>query len=232
MKQKPHRSRHAPASGFTLIEVAATMIIISLLMMGQMKGSLMLDIAKEKKLESDFRNLATALYVYQDIYGAIPGDDARANRHLSTEAGIAGNGNGQIDGRWDDAASTSEASRIWLHLELAGLLDQSTGTAHVNAFGRPMGIQGGSGDPAHSPIVNAAGSGLGGVYALCSRGIPGKFVLSLDAKVDDGNPATGAMLATPDHGANYAPGAAAATAGTGTATDVDPNGEYIVCTSA
>ncbi len=236
MNRKPHPPRHhrlpSPAGGFTLIEMAATLIIISLLMVGQMKGGQMLDIANEKKLEADFRNLTTAIYVYQDIYGAIPGDDAQADRHLLADAGIVGNGNGQIDGRWDDAASTSEASRVRLHLELAGLLEKTSSAISVNVFGRPMGIQSSHGDPALSPIINAAGKGLSGAYALCSRGIPGRLVLSLDTRVDDGDPSKGAMLATPDHGASHASGAAAATTGTDAATDIDPNSEYIVCMGA
>lgn len=227
--KSPSHPQHQPSRGFALIEMAATLIVISLLMVGQMKGSQMLDIAREKKLEADFRNLTTAIYVYQDIYGAVPGDDIQADQHLASNSGISGNGNGQIDGYWNDTAQASEASRVWLHLKLAGLLNRTDGNAAsdnpFNIFGRPMGIQGGNADPARSPIVNAAGKGMGGIYALCSRGVPGRLVLSLDTKIDDGNPASGAMLATPDHGPNYTPGA-------GAATNIDPNGEYIVCMGA
>jgi hypothetical protein len=36
---------------------------------------------------------------------------------------------------------------------------------------------------------------MNGSYIICSKNIPGQFVLQLDATLDDGNPATGFMRA-------------------------------------
>lgn len=215
-----------PADGFTLIEMVVVLIVIALLMMGQAKGSQLLDVAREKKLESDFRKLATAIYTYQYQYRAIPGDDALADQHTAADPGTVGNGNGRLEGTWTDAASASEASRIWLHLRLANLLEGVTDISAsdyfpVNAFGHPLGIQSRDG-AAVAPIQNASGIGVNGIYIACSRGIPGRLVQSLDIKMDDGSPSTGAMMATPDTGDLYALGAPAA-------TDVDPDRNYIVC---
>jgi hypothetical protein len=80
-----------------------------------------------------------------------------------------------------------------------------------------------------SPIKDVFGMGIRGTYIICSTGIPGRFVQSLDQKVDDGDPSTGSMLATLDNGPAYTLGVSAATLDTGTATDIDPNNVYIVC---
>lgn len=223
-----HHRKIAPplSSGFTLIEMAIALIVIALLMIGQAKGSLLLDVAREKNLESDFRNLAIALYSYQDKYKAIPGDDALAVQHVSAPASAVGNGSGLIDGNWNDTVSTSEAYLVWQHLRLANLVDGPTDTAApnylpVNTFGRQIGIQSGKGDT-NAPIVTASGTAPIGTYFICSRGIPGRLVSSLDIKVDNGNPATGSMLATPDTGSDFTNGATAATV-------IEPDREYIVC---
>ncbi|MEO8418749.1 MAG: prepilin-type cleavage/methylation domain-containing protein [Methylophilaceae bacterium] len=198
------------------------------------RGTLLLDSVREKKLEVDFRNIITALYLYQDKYRAIPGDDANADKHLSTGLAIVGNGNGHIEGRWNDAATASEAANVWLHIRLARLLEGSTDVAAayyfpVNALGSPMGMQMGQSNVNSSPIKNASGVGLNGAYIICSRGIPGRLVQTLDLKMDDGNPSTSSMMATLDTGAAYALDAPAATVGTGAATDINPDSKYIVC---
>lgn len=214
------------SSGFTLIEMAIALMVIALLMVSQAKGSQLLDLAREKKLESDFRNLTAEIYAYQDKYKAIPGDDALAAQHVSAPASTAGNGTGLIDGNWNDTTATSETYLVWLHLRLANLMDGPTDIAAedywpTNTFGRPIGIQSGKGS-AHSPILNASGTGLSGAYYICSRGIPGRIVPSLDIKVDNGDPTTGSMMATLDTGSSYALGALAAAV-------IEPDREYIVC---
>lgn len=226
MKHIPRKKTSPFAQGFTLIEMAIALIAIALLMIGQAKGSLLLDVARAKNLESDFRNVATAIYAYQDKYKAIPGDDAQAVQHISAPASTIGNGNELIDGNWYDTGSTSEAYLVWLHLRLANLVDGPADTAAadyqpVNTFGRQIGIQSGKGGT-NTPIVTASGAAPTGAYFICSRGIPGRLVSSLDIKVDNGNPATGSMLATLDTGSNFTNGATAATV-------IEPDREYIVC---
>jgi prepilin-type N-terminal cleavage/methylation domain-containing protein len=226
MKHSSRKITLALAQGFTLIEMAIALIVIALLMIGQAKGSLLLDVAREKNLESDFRNVAAAIYAYQDKYKAIPGDDALAAQHVSAPASMVGNGTGLIDGNWYDTVSTSEAYLVWLHLRLANLVDGPTDTTAadyqpVNTFGRQLGIQSGKGD-ANAPIVTASGTAPTAAYFICSRGIPGRLVSSLDIKVDNGDPATGSMMATLDTGADFTNGVMAATA-------IEPDREYIVC---
>ena len=64
-------------------------------------------------------------------------------------------------------------------------------------------------DITKTPIkdLSAAPVAIHGTYIICSAGIPGKLAKQLDTTMDDGNTATGSMMATPTTG--YSLGAAA-----------------------
>lgn len=214
-------------AGFTLIELAIVLVIIGLLLGGVLKGQELINSAKVKSFANDFRNIPVFIYGYQDKFKALPGDDARANTNvngtLTTNAGI---GNGQLDGRWDDAAAvTSETALFWQHVRLAGLAQGATDIAAAdyyprNADGGAIGIESGG----QSPVVDTQATpvGINGTYVICSRGILGKYVKQLDITMDNGDTGTGSMLATPQAG--YTLGAAAVA----TASIVDGT-SYIVC---
>ena len=219
--------------GFTLLEMGLVIFLVSLLLVGSLRGAELIDTADVKGLVKDFQNLQILLATYQDRFRSQPGDDRNAKAHFGEDA-VPGEGNGVIDGNWYDSSGTSEASRTWQHIRLAGLMSGATiFTASdypaLNSIGYPIGLQSGTSDPAKSPIRNVQGGPLLGTYIMCSRGIPGKLVLSLDIQLDDGNPGSGAMLATLDTGAAYTLGSAAATLATGTPTDIQPERSYIVC---
>jgi len=212
-------------SGFTLIELAIVLVIIGLLLGGVLKGQELINSAKVKNMASDFRNIPVYLYGYQDKFRAIPGDDASAVAHLGATATatttVATRGNGQLDGRWNDApAATSEAALFWQHVRIAGLAQGATDVAAAdyypkNADGGNIGIEAGR---TATPAIAA----MGGTYVICSTGVLGKYVKQLDITMDNGDTATGSMMATPSTG--YAPGAAA----TPTLNIVDGT-SYIVC---
>lgn len=222
-----------PQRGFTLIEMGLVLILITLVLSGTLRGAELISSAQIKELAEDFQSIRISLNAYQDNFRFQPGDDARADAHLGAAA-QAGNGNGIIDGTWYDSGNGSEASRAWQHIRLAGLMRGSSDFAAadyqpLNALGHAMGLQGGAGDPALSPILNAQGTAFAASQIICSRGIPGRFVLALDTMLDDGKPDTGAMLATLDIGPDYALGAAAATLANGTVSDLQRDQRYIVC---
>lgn len=97
------------------------------------------------------------------------------------------------------------------------------------SLGTAMGRQGVGSDPEKSPIKDAHGSVLTGSVITCARRIPGKLVLRLDIKMDDGNPATGSMLATLDTEVGYRLGAMPSALGTQTLSDLQPDQLYIAC---
>lgn len=222
-----NRSRAARLrqAGFAFIEMALVIFLMSLLLTGTLRGADLINSGSAKMLANDFRALPLLVRTYQDKYRALPGDDAGAAARFG--AGTqAGNGNGVIDGNWYDTGSASEASRLWQHLRLAGLAAGTSNPAAPDfaakgSLGQPLGLQSGTDDPARTPIRNAQGKALPGGLIVCARAVPGRLVQSVDASLDDGDPATGNMLAAPDDG-SYAVGAPAAAA-------IDPDQTYVVC---
>lgn len=138
-------------------------------------------------------------------------------------------GNGIIDGAWNAANdATNESIVFWQHVRLAGLTSGSTTVGAtdylpLNAAGGAIGIQSGTNVVASSPVNGTAGANpIRGTYIICSPNILGKFAKQLDIQLDDGNTATGSMMATPTVG--YALGAVA----TATAS-IDDATVYTVC---
>ncbi len=232
-------------SGFTLIEIAIVLVIIGLLLGGVLKGQELINSAKVKNLATDFRNIPVFIYGYQDKFKALPGDDRNVGDHLSgicanttpgdpttspCYAATGATGNGIINGAWNEATDTNaESYRFWQHVRVAGLTSGSTtiGAADylpVNAVGGTIGIQSGTTVVANAPVVDlsATPAAIHGTYIICSPNILGKFAKQLDIQLDDGNTATGSMMATPTTG--YAIGNSATATGA-----IDDAQIYTVC---
>ncbi len=220
-------------SGFTLIEIAIVLVIIGLLLGGVLKGQELINSAKVKNLANDFKNIPVFVYGYQDKFKSLPGDDARLADHITggtacTAGATCVVGNGVIEGAWNASTVAAESYVFWQHVRLAGLAPGSTDTAAtdylpVNAAGGNIGFQSGTNNVATTPVNAAAGANpIRGSYIICSEGILGKFVKQLDLQMDDGNTASGSMMATPTTG--YALGADAEPTAT-----VDDATTYTVC---
>jgi prepilin-type N-terminal cleavage/methylation domain-containing protein len=220
-------------SGFTLIEIAIVLVIIGLLLGGILKGQELINSARVKNLATDFRNIPLFIYGYQDKFRALPGDDKAAVTHVNgilatTPAGQQGNG--VIDGNWNSTTATDESFLFWQHVRLSGLAPGSTTITApdylpTNAAGGTIGIQSGTSVATSSPILDSSNNPIRGAYIICSTGILGKFVKQLDTQIDDGNTATGSMMATPSNG--YTLGKVA-TPTTGT-NAIDDAAAYTVC---
>jgi prepilin-type N-terminal cleavage/methylation domain-containing protein len=190
-------------SGFTLIEIAIVLVIVGLLLGGILKGQELINSARVKNLASDFRNIPLFIYGYQDKFKALPGDDPRADTNVGGELATGSTGNGVIDGSWDSTSSTAESVLFWQHVRLAGLAPGVTTVPATlpgdymptNASGGIIGIQSGTTEVGDSPLVGADNRAIGGAYVICSSGILGKFVKQLDIQMDDGNTASGSMMA-------------------------------------
>lgn len=214
-------------SGFTLIEIAIVLVIIGLLLGGVLKGQELINSAKVKNLATDFRNIPVFIYGYQDKFRSLPGDDSLLAQHVQngvscTPVATADHcvlGNGLIDGSWNAYGKADESYLFWQHVRLAGLTSgptdipaapgQGDGFRPLNAAGGEIGIQSGTSDTAKTPILDLAATpkAIRGTYIICSPNILGKFARQLDIQLDDGNTATGSMMATPTTG--YALGKAA-----------------------
>ncbi|MBI5919803.1 MAG: prepilin-type N-terminal cleavage/methylation domain-containing protein [Nitrosomonadales bacterium] len=218
-------------SGFTLIEIAIVLVIIGLLLGGVVKGQELINSAKVKNLANDFRNIPLLIYDYQDKYRALPGDDSSAASHVNggTNATTPANtiGNGIINGAWNSSTASDESYLFWQHVRLANLTSGSTTVGATdylptNTMGGNLGIQSATTSATSTPVKDSANVAIRGTYVICSSNIPGKYAKQLDTQLDDGNTASGSLLATPSSG--YATGNAA----TATAS-IDDATSYTVC---
>lgn len=200
--------------GFSLIELAIVLVIAGLLLAGVMRGQELIANAKVKSLASDFRNIPTYFYGYQDRFRALPGDDHAADAHVSgavaTTTGQAQNG--LIQGNWNSATNTDESFLVWQHLRLAGL---ATGATDItSAQYAPRNSEGGQLGVTSVAALGAVTAGtFNSAHAMCSDGILGRYAQQLDTMLDDGAGNSGAMRivvnGTPGSG-EAAPAAASA----------------------
>jgi hypothetical protein len=197
--------------GNNLVDTSIALSIIALLLGAVIKGPEIVDNAKVKKLATDFRNIPVFLNSYHSMYKTYPGDDATigtANSHLpnatkctATASGSCNPGDGVIEGNWNDITPASETFVIWQHMRLAGLVTGATAFDSPdylpqNAVGRMMGVQSGTADVTKTPINSTSGATpIRGAFIVCSQGIMGKLAKMLDNMMDDGNTATGYMMA-------------------------------------
>jgi prepilin-type N-terminal cleavage/methylation domain-containing protein len=186
-------------NGFTLVEIAIVLVIVGLLIGGVLKGQEMITNAKLKRIESDNAGLAAAMYSYQDRYLQLPGDDSFADTRFSVydaADSAIGNGNGTIEGAWDMNIATAwndgteETLKFFAHLRAAGLIPGGgkDSTRPTNAYGGQIGIQNGS-------------LGISGHVAIFGA-LEGPIAKIIEARLDDGNPATGRIQAGVTGGTN------------------------------
>lgn len=137
----------AKQSGFTLVELAIVMIVIGLLIGGILKGQELISSAQLKKTYSAVQGYRAAVYTFKDKYRAYPGDMMNAGDFLSGCAAMnscfnaGGNGDGIVGtpnitnwSRNDQSTTNSEATQLWIHLSLAGLISGVSGQ-NVRAWG-------------------------------------------------------------------------------------------------
>ena len=115
-------NRKPGEAGFTLVEIAIVLVIIGLLLGGILKGQEMINQARIKNAINDFNGLTVAVTSYQDRYRALPGDDKGASARWTTQAPADGNGDGVIQGLYNDATATTESHLFWQHLRIAGFV--------------------------------------------------------------------------------------------------------------
>lgn len=208
-------------AGFTLVEIAIVLVIISLLLGGILKGQELINSTKVKSLVNDFRSTAAAYYSYQDRFRAIAGDDAGVVAHVggtlaTTPASTVGNG--RINGWPFSTTTTDESMLFWQHVRLAGLLTGSTTVAAgynpLNAAGGQLGVT--------AETIDSAGT-LSGTVFICASGIDGRSARQMDSMMDDGISNTGSLRLYA-----AAPTAAAAAVAPAAVTD---GTIYVVCSA-
>ena len=210
-------------SGFTLVEIAIVLVIIGLLLGGILKGQEMITQAKIKNLINDFNGVTVAVTSYQDRYRSLPGDDPNATTRWTVQAPASGNGNGIIQGLYNDATLTTESHLFWQHLRIAGFVPglttgTSAGQPPTNAAGGLIGVESGT------PGTNGLGFTA---LIICFSNLPEKVASAIDGQMDDGVPNSGQVRAQLQTAANP-PTATDATGAASAYVETGVN-QYLMC---
>ncbi|MBE6447422.1 MAG: prepilin-type N-terminal cleavage/methylation domain-containing protein [Alphaproteobacteria bacterium] len=100
--------------GFSLIEVAIAVLVISLIATFSLKGKDLIQTAKLRATIDQVESFRVAINSFSDKYGAFPGDLVNAKELIDLSLDN-GNGSGQIE-------SIDDVKRFWSHLLKAGLI--------------------------------------------------------------------------------------------------------------
>ncbi|MDR2645903.1 MAG: prepilin-type N-terminal cleavage/methylation domain-containing protein [Holosporaceae bacterium] len=171
--------------GFSLIEVAIAVVVISIIASFALKGRELINSTKLKSVAHQVNAFKVAIQGFVDKYGALPGDFSVA-REMINNSLQNGSGNGVI-------ASEEDAKRFWQHLVAADSLNLEL----VNGY--PLSKVGG-----HYTVSSNIPDRSGTWIILCSgatnnenfTGIltPEEAYL-IDKDNDNGNPLTGEIQA-------------------------------------
>jgi len=163
-------------TGFTLVEIAIVMIVMGFLLIIVLKGREIITNAKLGKLENQLNGTRVAIYMYQDRYRALPGDDPRAVIRFNFEGNQSGNGNNKIEGAFDSPNHQDESRQFWAHLRGTELLNQEGITtlfdSPLNPFDGMLGVS--------SEVIN-----WGGEIAIVFTQIPSQVVPIIMSHVDE-----------------------------------------------
>lgn len=185
------RSRHAPgsASGFTLIELAIVLVVITLILAVVLQSTSLITSSGSQAVMSAVKDMGEALTQFRTRYGYLPGDMPNATTQVpgvvagSCSATANGDGNGSID--------ATEVACVNNHLFNAGYIKGGTGPTTIVLSGKVI-------------TVRAIGRSISAVTSLptSTRNVievwnaPCQIAQDLDNKIDDGNFATGNIRAT------------------------------------
>lgn len=218
LKMKPMKG--ACDRGFTLVEIAITMVIIGFLIGGVLVGRNMINDAGLRQIISTADKYKVAIILFKGKYRHLPGDMPNAYRFWGAEAGCTdavvvgggsgcnGNGNGYTT--WNDG----EGPRAWQFLALSGMIAGSYtgiggGTNYRETIGRvnaPISTHNNgnywlSGDATHNIIVLNLGAHRVN-SASYGRLFSTMDAWQIDKKMDDGIANLGEVVTLSGTGGN------------------------------
>jgi hypothetical protein len=189
--------------------MAIVLAIMGVILAGVLKGQELLENARLKGLMTQINQYRLAVITFQEKYGALPGDFAKAKAYIDN-ALKDGQGNGTIDGPGlsNGGGSDHEALSFWAHMSAAHLIP-SVGTVHGDrgSFdqGAPSCAFGGGVTVCHAPFEDMPGhwfvlgkaNGMQGNGALLTP----QQALSLSLRFDTADPRQGQIRVKNGQGA-------------------------------
>lgn len=179
------KTRMKKEAGFTLVEIAIVLVVIGLLLGAILAGQEVVLNGQIRNTINEYNNVASAVFVYQDRYRKVPGDDDSAGGATGRWGANVTNGNNNrvIDGRWNattPVAGTTEGGIFWHHLRndelVAGPRDNTVAATFAlprNAFDGDIGVE-----------ENAFAATMPG-RVICQSNIPQKAAIIIDSRIDD-----------------------------------------------
>lgn len=93
------KNRHFP-KGFTLVELAVSMVLIGIVMVAILKGTELIENSRIIKMVSQLNSYQVATKNFRNVYGELPGDlrapSVKLQDCTSTQCAASGNGDGKI----------------------------------------------------------------------------------------------------------------------------------------
>jgi hypothetical protein len=117
MRQQMKRLLKKKLPAFSLMELAIVLVIVGIIAGSIFKGQELLEAAKLRSVLTDINRYRTAVGLYQDAFGYLPGNDPKAQERFGAHV-VSGQGSGTIQG--------DERGQFWVHLQKAGHVGQST----------------------------------------------------------------------------------------------------------
>jgi len=187
--------------GFTLVELAVVLVIISLLVSGIMAGEEVLETSKRTAVISTLGKYKSSYDQFSEKYYSIPGDIPDAEDVWGAANTDNGDGNGYVD-------SATESYLAWQHLGLSGFVDgrypgSRSGTNVAPSTDIPSGPYTKSGyqilqkndKTTSSTNYNAVTfAKVRSVDNLDNPVLVPKQAKTVDQKIDDSNPSEGQIV--------------------------------------
>jgi hypothetical protein len=167
---------------------------------------------KIDRLARDFQGIQLAIYDSLDGAPTVHGNVRKVSLPAQ-DSGDSNKLNAILGGKWK--STSGETFSLWQSVRPDGLVQGAVMDTKPNAY-IPLKLPGGviGESETHSVLI----AGLKGKYTICTANIAGQFVKKLDLVMDDGNTASGSMLASGTIG------------GTAVAADgVVDSSTYLVC---
>lgn len=120
--------------GFTLVELAISLVVIGLLLGAMLKGREILDNVQVTRTVAQLRQYEAAIQTFFNTYEVLPGDMQGAGNVLP-DCTAAGSCNVDGNGDFRLANFGSETFALWTQLQRAGLLPSFKGNWPEAAFG-------------------------------------------------------------------------------------------------